>query len=170
MKRILALTLAILMISALFVACGGDGGKDDKKSESAKSVDLKAVMNDINSQYGISESTVQGLKILETPEELDRYYMIASADIKQFAAERSSSATDFTEIVLVEANDAAAVEKIVTQMNSRLDAQRNTAKSYTPEAVEMLEKCAVKTKGNFIYLVINEKSEEIVGVIEAAIG
>lgn len=168
MKRILALTMAVLMMAAVLVACGGskDGGKSDS---SAKSVDLPAVLADINSKFDISESTVDGLKKLETNDELDRYYMIAAGDIKQFAAERSSSSTDFTEIVIVEANDSAAVDKIVTQMNSRLDAQRNTAKSYTPEAVEMLEKCSVKTNGNFVYLVINEKSEDIVKAIEDAI-
>lgn len=167
MKRIIALSLAVIMMAAMFVACGGS--KDEKKSDDAKSVELSSVLSDINSQFDISDSTVQGLKKLETTDELDRYYMIAADDIKQFAAERSSSSTDFTEIVLVEANDSDAVNKIVTQLNSRLDAQRSTARSYTPEAVDMLEKCSVKTSGNFIYLVINEKQDEIVSLIEKAI-
>ncbi|MBQ7217997.1 MAG: DUF4358 domain-containing protein [Ruminococcus sp.] len=168
MKRILAFTLAVLMMAAVLVACGGS---NDKKSDdaSAKSVDLNKVLGDINSQYDISESTVDGLKKLETNAELDRYYMIAESDIKQFAAERSSSSTDFTEIVLVEANDSAAVDKIVTQLNSRLDAQRSTAKSYTPEAVAVLESCSVKTNGNFIYLVISDKADGIVKLVEDAL-
>ena len=33
----------------------------------------------------------------------------------------------------------------------------------------MLEKCEVKTKGNFVYMVINEKSDEINKTIEEAI-
>lgn len=168
MKRIIALTLAVLMIAALFAACGGDK-KEEGNSNDAKSVDLTAVMNDINSQFDISESTVQGLKKLETTDELDRYYMIAAEDIKQFAAERSSSSTDYTEVVLVEAVGADAVNKIVTQLNSRLDAQRSTARSYTPEAVDMLEGCSVKTNGNFVYLIINDKQDEIVKVVEDAL-
>lgn len=154
------------MMAALFVACGD---KDDAKSDGGKSVDLNSLLSDINSQFDINDNSVQGLKKLETSAELDRYYMISADDIKQFAAERSSSSTDFTEIVLVEANDADAVQKIVTQLNSRLDAQRSTARSYTPEAVDMLEKCAVKTKGNFVYLVINDKQDEIVSLIEKTI-
>ena len=156
------------MLAALFVGCGG---KDDNKSggSDAKSVKLTDVLNDINSKFDISDSTVQGLKKLETNDELDRYYMIAADDIKQFAAERSSSANDFTEIVLIEATGSDAVNKIVTQLNSRLDAQRNTAKSYTPEASAMLEKSEVKTKGNFVYLVINEKYDDIVKTIEEAL-
>ncbi len=167
MKRILALSLAVLMIAAVFVACGGS--KDDKKSDSAKSVDLTSVLNDINSQYDINDSSVDGLKKLETTDELDRYYMISADDIKQFAAERSSSSKDFTEVVLVEANDADAVNKIVTQLNSRLDAQRSTARSYTPEAVSILEASEVKTNGNFVYLVINEKQSDINSLIENAL-
>ncbi len=167
MKRVIALCLAVLMMAAMFAACGDNN--DGKKSDSAKSVDLNSVLNDINSQFGISESSVQGLKKLESTDELDRYYMISADDIKQFAAERSSSSTDFTEIVLVEATGSDAVNKIVTQLNSRLDAQRSTARSYTPEAVEMLESCEVKTNGNFVYLVINDKQSEIVSLIENTI-
>ena len=168
MKKIIALSLAVLMLAALFVGCGGEK-KDDANSNDASSVKLSAVLDDINSKYNISDSTVQGLKRIETTDELDRYYMIAADDIKQFAAERSSSADDFTEIVLVEATGSDAANKIVTQLNSRLDAQRSTARSYTAEAVEMLEKCEVKTKGNFVYMVINEKSDEINKTIEEAI-
>ncbi|MBQ9515216.1 MAG: DUF4358 domain-containing protein, partial [Ruminococcus sp.] len=59
-------------------------------------------------------------------------------------------------------------DKIVTQLNSRLDAQRSTAKSYTPEAVAVLESCSVKTNGNFIYLVISDKADGIVKLVEDA--
>lgn len=168
MKRIIALTMAILMIAAVFAACG-DSKEDTKTTDDTKSVDLNAVLDDINTQFDITESSVQGLKKLETTDELDRYYMIPADSIKQFAAERSSSSTDFTEIIMVEASGSDKIENIVTQLNSRLDAQRSTAKSYTPEAVEMLDGCSVKTNGNFVYLVINDKQDEIVKVIEDAL-
>ena len=172
MKRIIALSLAVLMIAALFVACGGK--KDDSKSDSAssadtaKSVDPAALLDKINEQYGINDSSVQGLKKLSTTDELDRYYKIAADDVKQFAAERSSSSEEFMEIVIVEANDSAA-DRIATQLNSRLDSQRNTAKSYSPESAEMLDGSQVKTTGNFVYLVINEKQDEINKMIEDAV-
>ena len=161
MKKLTALALAILMLASLLAACGSDS---DSKKES--SVDLKGLLSDINTEFDISETTVQGLKILESTDELDRYYMISGDDIKQFAAERTSSSTDFTEIVIVEANGSEEVDKIVKQLNSRLDAQRNTAKSYNPDSVEVLEKCEVKTSGNFVYMVINDKCDEINQMIE----
>lgn len=169
MKRIIALLLAVLMMAAVFAACGSDdkkdSGSDSGKSETAKSVDLPALLDKINSEFSLSSD----LKKLESADQLDRYYMISEDDIKQFAGERASSSTDFTEVVIVEANDSSAVDKIVTQLNSRLDAQRSTARSYTPEAVDLLESCGVKTNGNFVYLVINEEADGINKMIEDAI-
>ena len=69
----------------------------------------------------------------------------------------------------MEANDEDALTKIVNQMSSRLDAQLSTARSYNPESVALLENCKVKTIGNYIYLVISEKQEEIEAMIEEAL-
>lgn len=152
MKRIIAITMTLLMIAALLAACD-------------KNVDLSGLLNDINSKYSLSD----GIKKLETEDELDRYYNISKDDIKQFAGERASSSTDYTEIVIVEAKDSGSVSKIETQLNSRLDSQRSTAKSYTPEAVELLNSCSVKTNGNYVYLVINENADGINKMIEDAL-
>ena len=171
MKRLLALLMAVMMLAAVFAACGEEKKEDSgsgnaNSQDAAASVDLSEILNTVNDTYNISESTVKGLKKVEGADALDRYYMISADTVKQFAAERSSSSDNFTEIVLIEVKDASDVDQVVTKLNSRLDSQRNTAKSYSPESSEMLEGCEVKTNGNFVYMVIDEKQADIVKTIE----
>lgn len=169
MKRMVALCLAALMLTALLAACGDNGKQDETDAAKVKSVSLTELLSTINAEMGISESTIEGLNIITTESELFRKYGVHEKLIKQFAAERTSSKNDYMELVMIEAIDEDAVTQIVNQLNSRLDAQRNTAKSYNPEAVELLENCKITTNGNFIYLVISEKQKEIEKMIEEAL-
>ena len=159
MKRILAFTVALLMIVCSLAACGGsdNGG-------SSTSVVLSDLMNDINSQYGVSD-----LKVLDKASDLTRYYRIEEADVKQFAAEMSTSSSQFTEVIMVEATDSSAAERVATALNNHLDTQVNTAKSYTKDVLEMIESRKVMTSGNFVYLVISDNADAIEAAIAAKI-
>ena len=149
MKRIVSIVLAAILIVSLLAACG------------AKEVDLKALMSDINNEYGIS-----GLKVLESTDDLFRYYQVNADDVKQFAAELTTAASQYTEIVIVEGNDQAACDNIKTQLNAHRDAQLSNAQSYDAEQVSMIESCEVKQTGNYVYLVISDQYSDIVAAIE----
>ena len=153
MKRITAIILAALMMMAVLAGCGG-----------AKNVDLNSVMTGINSQFGFS-----GLKTLEDTKALNRYYQINEADVKSFAGELSTAASQYTEVVIVEAKDSNAAQNIKTQLDAHLSSQLNNAKSYDADQVAMIEACSAKTVGNYAYLVVSDKFSEITGVIEAAL-
>nr|WP_316623528.1 DUF4358 domain-containing protein [uncultured Ruminococcus sp.] len=155
MKRIIALVLAALMMAAVFTACGGG---------SAKNVDLKSVLETVNSQFGL-----EGLKSLDDAKSLNRYYTIGEDEVKQFAGELSTAASQYTEVVMVEGNDADAATKIAAALQAHLDSQLSTAKSYDADQVAMIEGCSVKQAGNYVWLVISDKAADINGVIEAAL-
>ncbi len=169
MKRLLAFCMALLMLTAVLAACSDGDDQKDSAAETQKEVLLQNLLSDINTEMGISEKTVEGLKIINTTDELDRIYGIPADSIRQFGAERTSSKKDYMELLMVEANGEDAVTQIVNGLNSRLDAQRNTARSYNPEAVELLENCKISTNGNFIYLVISKDQETIEKMIEDAL-
>ena len=155
MKRLFAVVIAVLLAVCSLAACG---------SESAANVDLKSALSDINSQFGLSD-----LKVLENTSDLDRYYSVSEADVKSFAAELTTAAKQYNEVIIIEANDAAAAENIKSALNAHLDSQLSTAKSYDADAVAMIESCSVKTSGNFVYLVIGESAAAINSLIEKAI-
>ena len=153
MKKVLTIAVALVLVACCLVACGG---KTD--------IDLSSLLTDINNSHGISD-----LKILETTGDLNRYYSIAEEDVKQFAAELTTQASQYNEVIIIEAVDADAAGRIATQLNSHLDAQLNTAKSYDKDAVAMIESCSVKQSDNIVYLVISDKSADITKTIEDAI-
>ena len=152
MKRIITILTAALLVVVLFTACG------------AKEVDLKALMEDINTKYELT-----GLTNVEDADALHRYYQTDAENVKQFAAEFSKEAGNYNEIILIEAADAAAAESITKQLELRLRNQLSDAKSYNAEQVSMIEGCEVKENGNYVYLVIGDKQNEINADIEAAL-
>ena len=155
MKRFLAITVAIIMIVCSFAACG----------ESASgSADLKALLDNINSTYSLT-----GLKVLESASDLNRYYMIAEEDVKQFAAELTTAASEYNEVIIVEAASSSAVDSVAAKLDSHLDAQINTAKSYDKDAQAMVEACKVEKSGNYVYLVIGDNAADINKMIADAI-
>lgn len=145
MKKIISLIFVLAIVCSAFVGCSN-----------SKNVDLSSVMEEINSKYSIS-----GLTVVDDVQKLNRYYQIEEADVKQYAAEFSTDATKFMEIVLVEASDSQTLSKITTTLNNHLDSRISEGKSYSPESVEMLENCSVKTYGNYATLIISDNASDI---------
>ncbi|MBQ3265779.1 MAG: DUF4358 domain-containing protein [Ruminococcus sp.] len=153
MKKVLTILTALILTVALCTACG-----------SAKDVDLKQVMNDVNSTYSLTD-----MKSIDDTDSLNRYYQIDADSVKQFAAQLPSSASSFNEIILIEAVDSSAADDIKTKLDARLSSQLSSAKSYNAEQVGMIEACEVKESGNYVYLVIGDQHDEIEAAIETAL-
>ncbi len=151
MKRIIALALAAVMALAVFAGCG------------AKKVDLNEVMSSINSTCGLN------LQKLENAEDLNLYYGINTADVKQFAAEIDNNNNAPVEIVLVEANDATAAGNIANALNARYNSIVNQYASYTPEKLDAVKACEVKTDGNFVSMIVAENASDITKVYNDAV-
>ncbi len=150
MKKIAICLLSLILSLCMLTACG------------SADVDLKAVFDDINSQFGISDLTV-----IEEASKLNRYYMIEEAKVKQFAAEFSAESSVFTEIVLVEGVDEAAASEIATFLNNHLQSRLSEAKSYNPESVAMLEGCSVDQNGTYVSLIIADNAADIKAVYDS---
>lgn len=153
MKRIICVVLVVLMMAAALTACGG-----------SKSVDLKTVMTGVNTAFGLND-----LKTLENAEDLNRYYQINTEDVKSFAAEHSTNASVYTEVILIEAKDATAAGNIKTQLDAHLATQLGDAKSYHADQVAVLEACSTQQVGNYVFLVISDKFADIVSNIQGAL-
>lgn len=148
MKKIIAILLVAMCVLS-FAGCGG-----------AKTVNLTECMDKINSTYSVSD-----MKQLTTTDDLKKYYSIDAANVKSFAAEISNSGKD--EIVLVEATDAAAAGKVKECLQKRYDDKTKDSASYDAEYLEIIKKCEVTTKDNYVRMIISKDAAGMVDVFNS---
>ncbi|MBQ8001208.1 MAG: DUF4358 domain-containing protein [Ruminococcus sp.] len=143
----------ILCLMFLFAFTGCTGDTDSKE------VVLSDVLASINSKFAISENEMMWI---ETADDLELYYNIAPADVKQFAAETTvNSATDITEIILVEAVDSDSAQRVYDALQIRYNSQRDLCASYSAELLAIVNECSVARNGNYIALIMSSDFDDI---------
>lgn len=146
MKKIVSLATALILCLAMFAGCG------------AKDVVLSDVMSKINEDFSIS------LEALKSTDDLNKYYNIDPADVKQFAAEIDSNNDAPVEIVMIEAVDSAAADRVETALTTRYNSIVGQYASYTPEKLDMVKSCKVTKDGNFVSMIVADKADEMLKV------
>lgn len=146
MKKVISIVSAFVLCLAIFTGCG------------AKEVKLSEVMDKINSDFSLS------LQKLESADELNTYYSIDTADVKQFAAEIDPNNNAPVEIVMIEAVDADAATRVESALTTRYNAIYSQYSSYTPEQLDMVKACKVTKDGNFVSMIVADKGAEMLDV------
>ncbi len=146
MKKVISIASALVLCLAIITGCG------------AKEVKLSEVMDKINSDFSLS------LQKLESADELNTYYSIDTADVKQFAAEIDPNNNAPVEIVLVEAVDADAASRVESALTTRYNAIYSQYSSYTPEQLDMVKACKVTRDGNYVSMIVADKGSEMLNV------
>ena len=146
MKKVISIVSAFVLCLAIFTGCG------------AKEVKLNEVMDKINSDFSLS------LQTLKSADELNTYYSIDTADVKQFAAEIDPNNNAPVEIVLIEAVDADAASRVETALTTRYNAIYSQYSSYTPEQLDMVKACKVTKDGNFVSMIVADKGADMINV------
>lgn len=165
MKRIIALVLAAFMVTAVFAGCGGGESKADTGSSASASVDLNAVLDKINSENGLSLE-----KVTEAKKVKNYYRAMNMDDVKQFAVEMDKSDPNApVEIVLIEAVDAEAADRVEAALKKTYDDVLSTYTSYTPQKVDMVKACKVTKDGNFVSLIITDNAEAMVKTFQDSV-
>ena len=146
MKKVFSIATSIILCLALLTGCG------------AKEVNLTEVMDKLNSDFSLS------LRVLESVDDLNTYYSIDTADVKQYAAEIDSNNDAPVEIVLVEAVDADAATRVETSLTTRYNAIVNQYSSYTPEKLDMVKACKVTKDDNYVTMIVADKAADMLNV------
>ena len=156
MKRQISLFLLLFLLPVLLFGC------------SRKDTDLKAVLSEINTAY--PENTGD-FRELTDASELEVYYSISPDDVRQFAAQIKEDSTNApAEIVLVEAVDADAAERVKTELDHRYHSIVSMYASYSPEELAMAKQCGVTASGNFVTMIVSENYDGMMELVNTAIG
>lgn len=148
MKRKIILVLLLIFISLIFASC-----------QSQINTSLQTVLDSINSELQFSD-----MKVLESTDELNMYYLIEKEDVDDFAAEISTNDSDMTEIVFVKASDKSAATDIAACLNNYYQTRVDMANSYDSQYAKLLSKCSVQQKGLYVSLIIAEDVDGVTDV------
>lgn len=143
MKKVLSFSVLLVLCLTIFVGCG------------SKDVKLSEAIDKINNDYSLS------LQTLSNADDLNKYYGINTADVKQFAGEIDPNNNAPVEIVLVEAVDSTAADNIETALTTRYNSILSQYSSYTPEKLDMVKACKVTKDGNFVSLIVSDKAPDM---------
>jgi hypothetical protein len=165
MKRILALTLALLTLTMMLTlaACGGgDTDTTDDTSSDVSTVSADKDLTAIRDQI-ISDCGIQDTLMIET-EALESLYGI-TAD--QVAASAGFTSTDGAaafpqEVVMIQAVDETAAADIQTKLENHLSNIAETAASYDPDSLSLAENCPVVTDGTYVALFFSSNYDTMV--------
>lgn len=162
MKKIIALTMAALMMIAVFAGCGSE------KSES-KAASLNEVLTQINKDF---PDATKGLTELKEKSDLNRYYSIDESKVDDFAAEiNTDSSKASLEIVIVKAKDSDARDEIKEKLTNRYNAILSQYASYSADQLKMAKDCGVTEVGdNYAVLVVAEDYDGITEIINGKLG
>ena len=150
MKRIFALILAFAMLLAL-AACGGSA---------AKSVDLTQI-------YAEYESTLPDMLVLDETTMLN-FVGVKAEDCSQVVIAVCANGLRTDEVWLVEAKDAAALERIQALVNSRLAAKEDETISYAPDQYAVVEKAEILNDGLYLAFLVSPDVDTLKATFEAA--
>lgn len=142
MKKIFAIVLACVLVLGL-AACGG---------AAPKTMDIDAVKTQIMEE-------VKPVDPLDLPaERLAELYNIPAEDVKKSACFITMGGSFPDEVVIVEAVDAAAADRIEAKLQQRLADVTNQAQNYDADQLALLKKCKVQKIGNYLALFISAEN------------
>ena len=150
MKKTVALLLALVCLAALLTGCGG----------SKKTMEPRAFVDDVLSNANFTDSLNQ-----LSDDVVAQYYGVDSADYTSAIAYGGTAATA-EQIVVFEAKDSAAAERILAALQTFVAEKIEAYKSYGPAAAMSLENAPVKIIGNYVVAVVCADSDSAIKIVD----
>lgn len=155
MKRIIALSLTLILLVSL-CACGGKGG--------AKEIDLEALAQELTAAGIFTDTMSRAADDLPA-----RIYGLAEGDAVKTVLYTGTGATA-EEIFLAQASGPDGVKAIQSACQTRLDNQKRSFENYVPEELVKLDDAVVVTAGDYVLMVVSADAGAARSVVESYTG
>ena len=168
MKKFGVRTLCVCMaVSAALL--GGCGKAEEASGTDVESGEVEETVN-VRPVKEIYEDIKQAVELHSPVEMADsfisNYYGIDPGKLEEYIFVMSEEATSAETIVIMKVKEEGDVEKISGALQVVVDEKRAEMENYLPEQFEIVDKSSVKSKGNYVYLVISESQDTIIQMIE----
>ena len=151
-RRIVSLLLVIVMLLALS-ACGG---------KNAKQVNMDEL-------YQQLLETMPDMILIEDADMRLNLMGIRSEDCAQVVTAVCADGLRTDEVWLIEAKDAAALERIAAMAENRLFAKGEESITYSPEQYAVVQKAVTVTEGLYFAMLVSPDVDALKAVVDAAV-
>lgn len=194
MRKVNYLTVGVLTAamgaSLLFTACGQNESEKNTKETTlavettvaettqedttladetteAETTQEKAKMPAMKDLYSeiVAAAEIKDMYELGSDDINDYYGIDAPSLCDDYVLYQSEISPGIDTVALFNCKDASAAKKVQKGLNTLLDSLKDSTKDYAPEEYKKAENASVTKNGNFVYLVVCEKSDAANDVI-----
>jgi len=145
MKKNITALAAALITAVMLCSCGG------------KTADVD--VNELFKAAKESSSSYDELVEVEA-DEVKRLYGIESDWYTDYSASVSGNLAYAEEIIVFKSSSSENAGKIKSALEKRIESRINTLEGYAEDEAAKLKKAKIKTKGDYVYLVVGEDNKK----------
>ncbi len=171
--KVQSILACMTAVAVLMGGCGKEAAAEAAVAEGNKEVE--AVVEEIPAKpvQEIYEEIAQGVELHSPVPMADsfisNYYGINPDKLEEYVFVMSEEATSAETVAIMKVKEEGDVESIKAALQVLVDEKRGEMEDYLPDQFEIVDKSEVKTKGNYVYLVISEQADAITKIIENGI-
>lgn len=165
MKRIVAMILAATMLLCL-VGCKSETNPETQPSSTAPETKVPADMEKI--YEAMAEKMPEMIRMDENT--MLNFCGIQAADCVQVVAAICADGLITDEVWLIEAKDEAALDRLKTLAENRLQAKGEESITYSPEQYEVVQKAQLLTNGLYMALIVSPDVDALAEIFRASAG
>lgn len=160
--------MAALLAAALLLAgCSDKTVSPDVPSDPSGSERTAKSLQEI---YQEIEQTVS----LKSPQCMDEdfilnYYDMDTAVLEEYVFSMSEDAAQAETVILMKVKNPEDLEAFTDCLQTIVDDKKGEMEDYIPEQFAIVEKSSVRTRDNYLWLVISENADEITEIIESGL-
>ncbi|MBB6732366.1 DUF4358 domain-containing protein [Cohnella zeiphila] len=94
-------------------------------------------------------------------EKLRKIYHIEAGDVADFILYTAVSNVKADELAVIKVKDSSDTERVVNQIQQRIEAQTVKFQDYRPEQYYLIEKHVLKSKGPFVFFAVSKDADRM---------
>lgn len=175
MNRACTRMITVLGLAGLLLS-GCASGAGNSTAQATTAAEEKAVMTEAAATTAVtplSEVYAEIEKAVELPKMvvlndnyIANYFSIEPDSLEEYVFTNAEEVIYADTVILMRAKADTDKETLKEALNKMVEHKKAELENYLPEQFKIVEKSAVQEKGDYVYLVISEKSAEIEAVIE----
>lgn len=160
------ITIAALMAALLLTGCSsGDKSSGSSSNDTSSSAAQKLTAAE-KSEKLLSEVKFAGEMVQIEKDNMEFLLGISADDLTDYAAYTCGTGAFPDEFGVFTANSEDSAKNIKASLEKRIDKQKETYETYTPDEMYKFDDCFVKQDGTLVYYAVtadNSKAAEILG-------